>query len=482
MDTARARNALPSANPGTVPRLAEVASEGVEFTAAMSAAPWTLPSHASMFTGRYASDHGTHAGDKEFAPEHGSLAERLQAIGYTTVAFSNNSWVSPEFGFDRGFDRFYEGWRLFDVDCDLTRVMREIDSPLAQLRELFMSTEPAGIPATLVNAAYAKFFRKRYDYGAFATNWRIGRWLDRRSTDEPFFLFVNYLEPHLEYDPPRRYCTHLPEYVSVAEARRVEQDAWQYVGGGLSMSDREFEILEGLYDSELAYLDHRIGELLDEFSSRGLLEETVVVLVGDHGENIGDHGLMDHQYCLYDTLIHVPLIIRGVDEFRGGERVTDVVETRALLATILETVGFDTSTLDSSIAVSLSDTVDPASDELDRRRGAVAEYLVPQPSVEVLRERAGDVEDARLDRFDRALRAIRTANWKLVESSDGGRELYDIADDPRESTNCATERPDIAAELQARLHDERGPLRRGERDDQTVEVGARQRLEDLGYI
>jgi arylsulfatase A-like enzyme len=484
MDTARARNALPSANPETMPRLAELASDGVEFTSAISTAPWTLPSHASLFTGEYTSDHGTNAGNRRFVPDHDPLPQLLRDAGYETVAFSNNSWVSPEFGFDRGFDQFHPGWRLFDGGTDLARVMRDYDTPLAQVRELWRATDPSGLPATMANAAYAKFVRKRYDYGAFATNWKIRRWFDGREDErDPFFAFVNYLEPHLEYDPPKRYCTHLPDGVSVEEAKRIEQDAWRYLGGEVELSDRDFEILEGLYDSELGYLDHRIGELFDDLSSRGVLEETVVVVVGDHGENIGDHGLMDHQYCLYDTLLHVPLVVRGGDAFRGGRRVADVVESRDVFPTLLEAAGVDPPAADTVSTNSLSGAVDGGPGDDQTRGAAIAEYLVPQPAVETLRERAGGADaDGRLEQYDRALRAVRTPEWKFVEASDGSRELYDVVDDPRESTNLAADRPGVADRLQARLRDAFGPLTRGEQDTGTIDTGARQRLEDLGYI
>jgi arylsulfatase A-like enzyme len=482
MDTARAQNALPSNSPETVPRLAKLANEGVEYTSAISTAPWTLPSHASMFTGQYTSDHGTNAGNKRFDPDHDPLPKLLQDAGYTTVAFSNNSWVSPEFGFDSGFDEFYPGWKLLNTGGDITRVMREYNEPLVQLRELVASSKLTNLPATAVNAAFTKFVRSRYDYGALVTNWKIRRWFERQyDGEDPFFMFINYLEPHLEYDPPKKYCSHLPDGVSIKTAKRIEQDAWRYLGGEIELTDRDFEILEGLYDSEIGYLDHRIGELLDDLSSRGVLEDTLVVIVGDHGENVGDHGLMDHQYCLYDTLVHVPLIVRGGEEFRGGERVADVVESRDLFPTILDAAGVDQPEVDGVSTRTLGDVVGP--DGSDDGGMAISEYLVPQPEIDTLRTKTTKTDDARLDQYDRALRAVRTTRWKFIESSDGSRELYDIVDDPHESTNVVSDHPDIADQLQTVLHDTCGPLRRGEQSGgDELDAGAQQRLEDLGYI
>lgn len=483
MDTARAQNALPSTSPKTVPRLAELANDGVEYTSAISTAPWTLPSHASMFTGQYTSDHGTNAGNKQFDPDHDPLPKLLQDAGYNTVAFSNNSWVSPEFGFDSGFDEFYAGWTLFDDGGNLTRVMREYNDPRAQLRELFASTGFRGVPMAIANAAYTKFLRKLYDYGAFVTNWKIQRWLDERPDGDPFFMFVNYLEPHVEYDPPRGYCTHLPDDVSVAEAKQIEQDVWGYISGNVELSDRDFEILEGLYDSEIGYLDHRIGKLLDDLSSRGVLKDTLVVIVGDHGENIGEHGLMDHQYSLNDTVVHVPLIVRGPEEFRGGRQISEVVETRALFPTFLEAADVDVPVDKTVASRSLSVSLDGGGPDGDDSM-ALSEYLVPQPAVDTLRERVGGTVDSRIEKYDRALRAARTGRWKLIEFSDGTRNLYDITADPGETTDRSTDYPDIADQLQQRLLDKLGPLTRDARNTgtDTLDSGTQQRLEDLGYI
>jgi len=481
MDTARARDALPSRNPEKLPNLTNIANEGVEFSTAISNAPWTLPSHASMFTGRYTTDHGTHAGNKQFQPKHDSLADSLQDAGYTTVAFSNNSWISPEFGFDRGFDYFYKGWELFRGDDTLARAMRDYDELGMQLRSLIRSSTIRTFPTTIINSIYAKFLRKRYDYGAKMTNWKIKRWFKSEYDGEnPFFMFINYLEPHLEYDPPRRFCSFLPDGVSVREAKAVEQDAWKYVAGHMEMSDEEFEILQGLYDSELHYLDYRIGKLREYLSSRDLLDETFVIIVGDHGENIGDHGLMDHQYALYNTLTHVPLIIRGGDDFSGGQKVTNIIEVRDLFPTIFEVADV---TAPSGPRISEESLFDILANRSDPGRDfAVSEYKVPQPGIDTLHKKAPQNGQVDLSRFDRALHAIYTEEWKYICASDGSEELYYIQDDPEEQINLIGSHEDVRARLSEQLVDTVGQPERGEKRSETMDAKAQQRLEDLGYI
>ncbi|WP_318568845.1 sulfatase [Salinigranum marinum] len=480
MDTARARDTLPSTNTELVPELAELADEGVEFTSAISTAPWTLPSHASLFTGQYTSQHSTNAGNKRFSPTHKPLARLLSNSGYSTVAFSNNSWIAPEFGFDDGFDEFFAGWKLFDSDDELPRVMREFDEPLSQFSELLKSTELKHLPTTVANAIFTKYLRRRYDYGALLTNWKVRRWLDNWNGSKPFFMFINYLEPHLKYDPPKKYCD-LPEGVSTSEAKQINQSPWEYVTGETQLSDRELTILEHLYRSEIGYLDHRIGELLDLLSTYDSLENTLIVVVGDHGENIGDHGLMDHQYCLYDTLIHVPLIIRGPNNFKGGKQVTDVVESRYIFPTILEAAGVDIPKHESVADESLSIFVQKDSESRTNKH-AIAEYLVPQPDLQTLRSRVGGGEQMQLGKYDRALRCVRTNKWKYIEYSDGSHELYDIVNDSRENSDISSEYSEISRKFCEELRETCGTLQRGEQGTGDVDTAAQQRLKDLGYI
>ncbi|GAB3684711.1 hypothetical protein GCM10028857_14070 [Salinarchaeum chitinilyticum] len=554
MDTARARDVL--GRPDVTPNLHRIAEAGEVFSNVFTSAPWTLPSHASMFTGQYTSDHGTHAGSKVFDPDVPPIAEALRERGYQTAAFSNNSWVSSDVGFDRGFETFRSGWELFESDVDLVRVAKQRDGALEQLRGLRGELSVRELPPTLANVLHAKLFRHRYDDGAWLTNRRIGRWLDRaRDPDRPFFAFVNYLEPHLEYRPPRGHrSTFLPADADYEEASAVNQDAWAYLAGTESMDERDFELLHALYRSELNYLDRRIGELYDGLADRGLLEDTVVFVVGDHGENLGDHGLMDHQYSLHDTLTHVPLVCHSPDGVSFPATGDGLRELRDLYPTILDLAGVGrksgdrrggdrsgASPNDGDRGGTGSSGAGPsggtgssgdgrtrgdrtggdrlAADSISQRslldpRGreyVVGEYVHPQPDVETLAERVGDVT-VDLERFDRGLRCIRTPEWKFVEGTDGSERLYsvprpeaaiesDVTDEtlvaegglastaelvPRQDGSSLRER---IVQLRDRLHDEHGEMARPRRDvgeksgtDEDVGAATQQRLEDLGYI
>src|SRR5690606_8343758 len=177
-----------------------------------------------------------------------------------------------------------------------------------------------------------------YDDGAWRVNHTVRRWLPRwRRDDAPFFAFLHYMEPHIRYAAPGRYhAMHVAQGIPEERVRRLNQDPWRFLTGRTEMGAEDFEILRSLYDGEVSYVDHRVGQLYEMLSSAGLLENTAIFLTSDHGENLGEHGLMDHCYCLYETLLRVPLIAHFPSVFGRGERTDRQVQSHDLFPTILE--------------------------------------------------------------------------------------------------------------------------------------------------
>ncbi|WP_369335069.1 sulfatase family protein [Halorubrum ezzemoulense] len=474
MDTARAHEITPE----TAPNITKLASSGVQFSNTFSTASWTLPSHASLFTGNPSSKHGAHADHKHLKNTLTTLPGVLQNQGYGTVAVSNNTWISDEFGFARDFDIFRKNWQYIQSDVDLGKIAREeegFDKVRGVAKHLF-----DGNPiVNAANAVYGQFVRRRADDdGAKSSNRWVSDWLNDRDDSDPFFLFINYLEPHLEYRPLEEYTEeYLPEGVSYAEAMEVNQDAWSYIANNVEMTDRDFKILKALYHAEIAYLDERIGELRRLLEEAGEWEDTIFVVTGDHGENIGDHGLMDHQYSLHDTLIHVPLVIHG-GAFTGGKTVDELVQLTDIAPTLLDTAGIDT---DEFVEESQGQSFHPDA-ETEPREYAFAEYMATQPSMEALEKRVGDLPEEVYE-YDRSLRAIRSHNWKLIRGSDSSIELYHVAEDPTELENLASERPEKVSELESELD---RWLDSFEHADATghadMSDSTKDRLEDLGYL
>ena len=470
LDTVRAKETVPAAA-SPMPELAAIAREGVEFTNAFSTAPWTVPSHASLFTGTYPSRHGASGRSPSLDESLPTLAEAFTAGGYETLGVSNNTWVTDEFGFDRGFDRFRKGWQYVQSETDLGRVV-QVDSPLAKLRA---ARDRLSDGNPLVNACNALFGELFANDGAERTTSFVERWLDDRDRREPFLLFLNYIDAHIQYDPPREHAERfLPADASYEEAAAIRQDPRAFDVGEYSLSEREFELLRGLYWGELAALDEHLGRLREALVEAGEWEDTVFVVLGDHGENVGEHGFLGHQYNLHDTLLHVPLVVSG-GAFRDGQR-DDPVQNVDLVPTLLDAAGLDAEALREHAQ---GRSLHPSADAGPREE-IFAEYLGPQPSPDELADRFDRIPD-RVRQFDRTLRTVRTREGKYVRGSDGTEWFYRIDEDPAETTNLAGSADSTALEDRLdRWVDSFEHADSGEEVSMTADT--RERLADLGYL
>ncbi|SNZ04829.1 Arylsulfatase A [Natronoarchaeum philippinense] len=472
MDTARDRDVTAT----TAPTISTLGDAGTRFTRAFSAAPWTLPSHGSLFTGLYPSKHGAYSGHEYLGDAHPTLPELLGEAGYETVGITNNTWVTPESGFD-GFDTLRKAWQLLPGEGNMLWEMVQVqDEESAQ--GVFRRALSGNPVRNLINAAYAKYLYGRRDSGAERTTGWIDDWLAGRSDDRPFFLFANYIEPHLEYDPPREYAEQfLDDEVSYYEAAALEQDPWEYLVGNVNHAREEFAILRDLYQAEIAHLDAQIDRLREALIDAGEWDDTILVVVGDHGENLGDHGMMDHQYCLYDTLLHVPLVVHGPGFEDGGE-VDDLVSLVDLAPTLLDAAGAEAPAAREEFQ-GRSLHPDTGAEPPEQ---VYAEYLHPQPTMDALKRQVGELPEY-VYRFDRSLRAVRTPEYKFVRGSDGNRELYHVAEDSAERSSLVNERPDIAADLEERLDSWLDSFEHAETSDEVEISGARRdQLEELGYL
>lgn len=284
----------------TTPRLAEFAADAVTFRDAWSPACWTGPAHASLFTGLSPRTHRFEREDVT-ALDQGvtTLAEALAAAGWRTASFSNNPFVTKDFGTAQGFERVDDLWR------DEKRAY-----PWA--------------PATH-DLAFAWF-------------------MEQRTKGEPAFLFINDMEPHAPYTPPADHqARFLPTDVTPGAAARAR--AFEYpqtlgaMVGAVPMTDSLRANVTDLYDAEIATVDDAVGKLLDRLRAAGALENAVVVIAADHGENLGDHGMWEHHFSLHRSVLRVPLVIRCAGVFQGGRVVDDVVRLEDVMPTVLELCG-----------------------------------------------------------------------------------------------------------------------------------------------
>ncbi|HVV37386.1 MAG TPA: sulfatase-like hydrolase/transferase [Acidimicrobiales bacterium] len=300
-DTARADAFEPyGAAPGSTPTIADLARRGAAHPQAFANASWTVPSHASMLSGRLPRSAGfQHRGDTKAAAyveanrrlvaEGQSLPAVMRRAGYETIGVSGNTWISGHGGFDQGFDRF---------DVVTERRMARLHKP--GLRDRL---------AWRLDAVRAKL-----DDGAAEVSRVIDDWLARRDR-RPFFLFVNLIECHSPYLPPKPFNPLGPadRWRSAAEASRYlnVESIWRCSLGGFDVPDDALERMRVLHAASASQLDDWVARLLSALDQHGLVDETQLVLTSDHGENLGDGELLGHAFSLDNRLIRVPLVTAG---------------------------------------------------------------------------------------------------------------------------------------------------------------------------
>ncbi len=393
LDTVRASSlSLYGAERATTPRLERFAQGGTTFDWAFSTAPWTLPSHASMFTGRYSSQQ-TGNWTSPLDGAHATLAGVFSSYGYATAGFTANLVATPRgFGLDRGFSR-YE-----DHPHSLRQVM--LSTTLGQASSLRNAYE-ALVEQRWVGRAVrelAKFdFEPRYSYpdndakSAEMISGAFLQWQAQRG-DRPFFAFLNFFDAHGPYESPARYDT--------------------LFGPGERVRDK--------YDRSIRYIDDALALLFDSLSARGLLDRTIVVVTSDHGEQFGEHGLGWHSNSLYEQLTHVPLLIRYPARVPAGARVSQQVTLRDLAATLADLAGL-------ADARGLSGTSLAATWQSPDARGSAA-----------LAELSRGVNpDPKALNAQGDMRALADDSLHYIRNGDGSFEIYAYRRDPREEQNLA---------------------------------------------
>src|SRR5262245_14300798 len=299
MDTVRVDALSCYGNPRkTTPNLDRLAARSLVFDQASATAPWTLPSHASLFTGLYTPQHRVDRTRPLLADGLTTLAEVFGAAGYQSAGFSNNPWVGLNTNFHQGFDLFQGMWR------GAQGVER-----LAAVRILEDLKDYRGRPPTQ----------------AERTNHRIRWWLDEvRRPAVPFFLFVNYIDPHFPYRPPEPYRSRFLRPENRDAASRISTRAIRSLPPPMDLAPTLRGALRDLYEGEVASLDAQIGRLIDDLGKRSLADDTIVVLTSDHGENLGDHKLLFHEFSVNETLLRVPLILHYPRKVAPGRVATPV--------------------------------------------------------------------------------------------------------------------------------------------------------------
>jgi arylsulfatase A-like enzyme len=493
------------------PNLDAFADGGALFESAISPAQWTIPSHASMFTGLYPTAHQVTQSNHTLGTAHPHLAELLQDSGYQTVGFCNNPLVGVlDNGFKRGFDCFYNyggaipsmpksstrlPWPVNWLLEGYTQFLRRISYPIQN----FFGRSDLAFSISL-NAFLTPLWSKMANFkGQNARSVRdIVRLLgDREKSDkrEPLFMFINLMETHLPFWPPGEYVDQVAPYMrSDKEARdiirRWNREAYRWAAPlAEPLPELEARVLSDMYDAEVAYQDDYLGPLFELLAKRENASNTLTVIVSDHGDGLGEHNYFGHAFVAYQELIHVPLLLHWPEKIDERSRIGSPVSTRRIYHTILEAAGITVEDCvadesNESVSLSLLETIEGSDPESNT---AYAEVYPPLNFAKAVQHRQPEL----LERF-RCLatrRAVVKDNYKLIQVADKSDELFDVDVDPMEMDNLLHDRADETADLESELEkltrelqDQSEKMETGatldlESDEQLV-----QRLRGLGYI
>ncbi len=411
------------------PCLDALAADGTAFANAWANAPWTPPSHASLFTGLLPSAHGCDAPHTILDTPAPTLAEWLGRSGYETVAFYSNPMLTD------GASRMMRGFQTQHVS-----------------KVLGMSVMEAGAqggPETVRN---------------------IAQWMGMRRAGKPFFVFVNFLEAHLPYDPPEDYrkahLADLPEDDIVTVRWADEFNAQLHPPRRVN-----WDRVRRLYAGDVHTADQLLGQLIDLLKRHDLYDDTVVIVTSDHGENLGEHDRMEHQYGVYETLLAVPLVVRAPGRLAAGRR-TDPAMLTDVFATVLDLAGVPNGDLPPHSRSLLSPTAGTNCTTIAEYSGGSFELLNKLRTI-----------NPKLDTrsLELSYTTAREGIIRLTVAGDGSEAVHDLGSDPGQLKDLApSDAPEVGhlrQILQSLEKDRRSDVRKN------VEMNGdlKRQLRSLGY-
>jgi uncharacterized sulfatase len=445
------------------------AGQATLFERAVAPAQWTIPSHSSMFTGLYPSTHQVTQSSSSLSGSYPVIAEILRGAGYHTVAFCNNPLVGVlNNGLQRGFERFYNyasAAPFRPKEAQRSRLQR---AALRYFRRHF--ARPLGnqfahsdfLFRVSLNPVLVPFWTRLINYKGHTANSIddfIGYWEQQTaSADTPVFAFLNLMGTHLPYTPPQDYVDRVAPGLrhdkhAYTFMRRFNSDAARWASPpDPALEDWERQTLVDFYDAEIMHQDYHVGRLLRHLKQSGALDHTMVIIAADHGEGHGDHDFFGHGFVLYQELVHVPLVIFDKERFPAGVRVPETISTRRIFHTILEAAGveppLDAADPNANVAgLSLRAALaggTPAEHDL-----AFSEAFPPLTFLNVVQhQNPALIERLRLNYTRRSVYA--GAN-KLVTVGSQVEGLYNLAADPAETQNIASDQPAQVNALRRKL-------------------------------
>ncbi len=444
-------------SPSITPEMDRIAAEGVVFSRALAAAPWTVPSVASMITGLPALRHG--AGmplssgltflRSPLDAEHTTLAERFSAAGYRTRAVVANGFLSPQMGLDQGFEQFVN---------PLTNAAGGIFLRDVPLGRLFVTLFP---------------IEKWGDYRAEGITATALEYLAEEA-DAPLFLWAHYIDPHTPFqaDPAQLDIEAL-----AAEMHQVQPEVLDdgtvvgevfagtsHVRGGmLWLGPEDRRRIGEYYDRAVGYADQHVGRLFAALRERAAERPVIAILTSDHGEELWDHGHFEHGHDYYREVTQVPLLVWGPGTVPAGRVESGVAGLVDVAPTLLELAGLEV----------------PEADAPDEGRS-----LSPRWSAENTGSEPSLPRFAGSNLYNLPAVLIEDDTWRFILRANGTEELYDVDRDPEERRNVAHEHPELAERFRQALEPRLAAFLEGGEGDGPAELSREtlEALRSLGYV
>ncbi len=470
----------------TTPELEAFAREAAVFEQAVAPAPWTLPVHASLFTGQYPSEHGADQ-QTPYLDETTTLAQSVSAAGYDTACFSSNAWITPYTRLTAGFDaqdNFFQAmpgnvlsgalanaWQYLNDSSRLRTVADKLVSLGNVAHEYFASAGAASKTPAVIDRTQS--FIEDAEAGRVGDRDETDQYAEHTDSDDNgWFAFINLMDAHLPYHPPDEFAT---EFAAGVDSAAVCQNSKEYNCGAREIGKDEWDDIGRLYDAEIAHMDAQLGSLFEWLRQTGRWDDTTVIVCADHGELHGEHQLYGHEFGLYDPLVNVPLMVKHPD--LEAERQSGLVELLDLYHTVLHALKIDPAQSDGDQTVRhrdltrslLSDqyrnfetvaTPDPGQAAVqalaktgmapfDRHQTgddadvdaeyAFIEYAQPVVELNQLEEKArqAGIELSERSRFYSQMRAVRRPDAKYIRRDRVSDEAFRLDEDPGESDNLA---------------------------------------------
>jgi arylsulfatase A-like enzyme len=398
--------------------------------------------------------------DTPLDPQIKTIAELLRNMGYLTFGMGVAPQFSAEKNYDKGFDIYYD----FKGMNQIKGYKYELTGPFIRsaLRALKFNRKHGKIHFVL---------EKFLDYAKSSI-----------ALDKPFFGFINLDSCHSPYNPPEDFKTEelrgIEGKISKAKLEFLRMlantEAYKYMAGKLKATDEDWRIVRMMYESEMLYNDYLLGQTVSFLKEVGIYDQSMIIVTADHGENFGEHHLAYHQFCLYNTLLHVPLIIKTPknqafktikkQDFYGQTSLIDVPHSIARM------FGF---TLGGGIYI-----FNPEQAK-EGHRDVYASYSPPVGALELIQKAGGTHSD-----FDNDVFTIITPEWKLIINTKKKEELYNINLDSQETENRAASNPEVATDLKKRFNEKfpKISLKIKKEDPNEYSEEIKRRLRALGYL